>query len=269
MMRRMTWRGLVLVAVMAAAVVISDFSRAGDNLLPEAVKNLGLVVGNRPLSEKEKAAIARGLASQVYSDPKGFFKIRPPAGWTLEEYKSDPRGKVNFNWNEGGKRAQLKVIAAANPFANFDALLQDCKNTMQRIEARYGATYKVEKTTLLSEKAAVIHTSLPNGFRQYQVQLLLAGNYYTFGYAAPDQQLYDKYLLLAQASIQTLEALPRKAKPEEARAHVLASKIRLGHLYIEMGKKDWALTAINEGLDIDPKNDQLLQLKKDIAAQSN
>ena len=203
------------------------------------------------------------LANEVYTDPKGFFRIRPPKGWTLEEYKSDPRGKVNFNWTKGAKKVQLKLIGAANPFEDFGALVQDCKNGVERLRARMGGTYEVETITLLGQKAALILTSLPNGFRQYQVQLIVAGNYYMLAYGT-DEQLYEKYLPLVKASMNTLVALSRDAKPAEARAHTVASKIRLARLYLEVGKKDWALTAINEGLAVEPSNSELLQLKKDL-----
>jgi hypothetical protein len=206
------------------------------------------------------------LAGDVYTDPKGFFKIRPPADWTVEEYKSDPRGKVNFNWMEAGKKAQLKVLGAANPFADFDELVQDCKNGIERLRARMGGTYTVETTTLFGQKAALILMSLPSGFRQYQLQFIAAGNYYTLAYGT-DQQLYEKYLPLAKASIETLEALPKQTKPEEGRAHTLQSKIRLAQLHLQIGRKDWALTAINEGLAIDPNNEELLKLKKEAEAK--
>jgi len=224
---------------------------------------------SRTEPRKEQVGVVAGLSSQVYTDPKGFFRIRPPAEWIVEEYKSEPRGKVNFNWVEGGRKAQLKLIGAANPFADFDALLQDCKNGIQAIQARWGATCEIKTTTLLGEKAVLILSSIPKlSFGQYQVQVLSGGSYYTVGYGGHDQ-VYDKYLSLAKLSIETLEALPRNAKPGEAQAHILASKIRIARLYTQIGKDDWALSAISEGLAIDPKNEELLQLRKRIAGQNN
>jgi len=206
------------------------------------------------------------LAADIYTDPKGYFKIRPPADWTVEEYESDPRGKVNFNWFEGDKKVQLKVFGAANPFLNFDDLVQDCKNGIERLRARMGGSYTVETTTLFGHEAALILASLSNGFRQYQLQFIAAGNYYTLAFGT-DQRLYDKYLTLAKASIETLEPVPKQTKPEEALAHTLQSKLRQAQLYLQVGKKDWALTAISEGLDIDPKNEELIRLKKQAEAR--
>lgn len=206
------------------------------------------------------------LAPEVYTDPKGYFKIRPPVDWTIEEYKSDPRGKVNFNWMEGGKKAQLKAIGAQNPFVDFDELVQDCKNGMERVRARMGGTFTIETITLFGEKAALIVHSLPMGLHGYQVQFLAAGNYFTLAFSGTDKAIYDKYLPVFKASIETFEALPKATDPAEARKHTLQSKIRLAQLHLQIGRKDWALTAINEGLDIDPKNEELLRLKKEATA---
>ena len=202
------------------------------------------------------------LASEVYTDPKGYFRIIPPADWTIQEYKSDARGKVDFNWLEAGKKAQLKAIGAANPFVDFDELIQDCKNGMERVRARMGGTFTIETITLFGDKAALIVHSLPMGLHGYQVQFLAAGNYFTLAFSGTDKGIYDKYLPVFKASIETFEALPKTADPAEARKHTLQSKIRLAQLYLQLGRKDWALTAINEGLTIDSKNEELLRLKK-------
>jgi endonuclease YncB( thermonuclease family) len=62
-------------------------------------------------------------------------------------------------------------------------------------------------------------------------------------------------------SIATFEALPKKLSAGDARALAVATKIRLARLYIEVGRRDWALTAVKEGLAIDPENKELLQLE--------
>ena len=53
------------------------------------------------------------LADKLYIDPKGYFKIRPPNGWSISEYSSDPRGKVDFNSSNSSVKAQLKIIGAS------------------------------------------------------------------------------------------------------------------------------------------------------------
>lgn len=229
-----------------------------------ALMSIGLLSFEiRAESSKQQVGEAAKLANEIYTDPKGYFKIRPPAGWTVEEYTTDPRGKVNFNSTEGGKKIQLKVIGAQNPFVDFDEIVQDCQNGVERLRARMGGTYSVETITLFGQKAAMILTSWPNGFKQYQVQLIAEGNYYAMAYGT-DQQVYEKCLPLAKVSMETLEALPKQAKSEEARAHTIATKIRLAQLYMQIGRKDWALTAVNEGLNLDPENKELLSLKKQI-----
>lgn len=219
----------------------------------------------RAESSKQQVGEAAKLANEIYTDPKGYFKIRPPAGWTVEEHETDPRGKVNFNSTEGGKEIQLKVIGAANPLwtsTNSSKTVRMVLSAFVHAWAEHIAR-SVETITLFGQKAALILTSLPNGFKQYQVQLIAGGNYYTMAYGT-DRQVYEKYLPLAKASMETLEALPKQAKPEETRDHTIATKIRLAQLYVQIGRKDWALTAVNEGLNFDPENKELLSLKKQI-----
>ena len=203
------------------------------------------------------------LANKVYADPKGFFKIRSPQGWTVQEYKADPRGKVDFNRIEGAHKVQLKVIGAANPFADFDALLRDSRGQIERLRARVGGEYDLKIVTFCGQKAALLLIVLPSGFHQYNMQIIARGHYYTLAFGG-HEKLYEKYLPLVRASMETLDPVATNVKPEDARAHIVASKIRLARLYAKVGKTRWARTAVKEGLSIDPQNTELLVLKRDL-----
>lgn len=199
------------------------------------------------------------LSSNVYKDPKGYFKIRPPASWTVREYGSDPRGKVGFDYSSGTRKIQLKIIGMASNFPNFEALLSDCERTAERLRSRYRAKIVCSKGSLFGLPAVEAHVKLPNGFTQKQFQVLMGKNHYTFALGGhPD--LFKRYLPLAKQSIGTFEPMFPVATPGDEKRHALASKIRLANLYLRIGKPQWALVAVEEGLKLDSGNQELLEL---------
>ncbi len=202
-----------------------------------------------------------GLAPTIYSDPKGWFKIRPPGGWLINEYHSDPRGKVDFNSSNASPKAQLKIIGQTSPFAGFGDLFSDCKNGAERMRSRWGGTATVKEITKFNVKAAEIRFDVPGNFKQLQIQVLFGKNYYTFAFGGrPDQ--YDKYLEVALKSIDSFEPVFKEYSSNDAKTHIIASKIRTAELYLSIGRKDWASVVIDEGLNLDEKNRNLLDLRE-------
>jgi hypothetical protein len=51
------------------------------------------------------------LADKRYKDPKGYFTIVPPAGWRIQEYPGDVRGKVAFIGTDGN----TDCVRSVNP----------------------------------------------------------------------------------------------------------------------------------------------------------
>ncbi|MFX1487421.1 MAG: hypothetical protein ACFFBS_10080 [Promethearchaeota archaeon] len=200
------------------------------------------------------------LSKTLYSDPKGFFRIRPPEGWLVNEYPSDPRGKVDFNSSNQPPRAQLKVIGQKSPFANFDELLQDCRNGAERVRAKFGGTFNVSKTTKYDVKAVETLWDVPAKFRQKAIHVLLGKNYYTFAFASPPELFEEKYAIVLM-SMRTFEPL-QSSFSGTAESHIVASKIRTAEFYLQLGRKDWALAVIDEGLRFDKNNKKLLELKE-------
>ena len=65
------------------------------------------------VAQEAKAQLSRTR----YVDPKGFFKIVPPAGWRIREYPQDPRGKVAFM---GPGDVALRVLTNPVDFTSFE-----------------------------------------------------------------------------------------------------------------------------------------------------
>ena len=207
-----------------------------------------------------------GLAAAVYEDPKGFFRIRHPAGWEIKTFPDDPRGKVKFIGPQG---ANILVGGQATQMATLDALLADSKAQADRSVTKYKA-YGVKATTQPTQfrgLPAVRGTMVfPGQLRQLSVEFLFANRYFNIGYAAP-QQLYESLLPIAEKCIETIDPIPGMSSADEARRHIVASKIRLAELNIQLGFTDTARRAIEEGLQIEPTNEKLLALKRQIGLQ--
>jgi hypothetical protein len=207
------------------------------------------------------------LSNSIYEDPKGFFTIRPPAAWETREYKEDPRGKVDFQYPPGtgtGKfQAQLKVLGMASPSADFAALMDNAKAEVARIRQRTGASVRVEETRLFGLPAVGILLALQGGLKSEITQVLVGGKMYQFTYGAPPEQ-FDAFHRVAIASIDTFEPLAAPGAGQDVIRHVVASKIRVARLYLQIGQKAWAMLAIEEGLALAPADKELLTLKAQV-----
>lgn len=200
------------------------------------------------------------LSQTLYSDPKGFFKMRPPEGWFINEYSSDPRGKVDFNSSNTSSKAQLKIIGATSPFSDFDGLLADCRNGAERMRARLGGTSSVKEINKFNVKAVEIRFDVPGKFKQLQFQVLLGKNYYTFAFGGPPDQ-FDRHEEVVLRSIDTFEPVFKESSESNAISHIIASKVRTAELYLSIGRKDWAVVVVDEGLKLDKEHKKLLELK--------
>ena len=78
---------------------------------------------------------------------------------------------------------------------------------------------------------------------------------------------FGKYISLAQESIDTYEPTLRGVSPEDVKKHAIAHSLRLSQIFFEQGNYDLALEFINEGLEVEPNNANLLELKKIIMEQ--
>ena len=77
---------------------------------------------------------------------------------------------------------------------------------------------------------------------------------------------FDNYKDTAWNSMLTYEPLKREkiSSAEEVRKHDAAKWIRLSRIALEMGKIQTAREAVSTGLNADPNNSELLQLKVDL-----
>ena len=196
------------------------------------------------------------LSQQRYSDPKGFFNIVPPAGWHMQDYPEDPRGKVAFICPEAD--VSLRVLTNVVDFSTFEELLEEIKS----IGERYGMEADIERITF-SDHPAIKRKLLFKGLRLFLVDFLEGKVAHNIQYAAPPDK-YEKYLPVVMKSIETYEPIVKEVTGEDNIKSIVAKKLRLAQLMIELGNLDLAFELVKEGLEVSPQNPDLIKLKKQI-----
>jgi len=126
------------------------------------------------------------LADKRYNDPKGYFTVVPPAGWRIQEYPDDVRGKVAFLAPDAN--IDLRVLVNAVDFSTMDELLEFCRST----EKRLGVTMKIEKFDFHGRQA-VRRSFEIQGQRFLYVDFLIGKVDHNLAYGAPPSK-YDLYL---------------------------------------------------------------------------
>jgi len=208
------------------------------------------------------------LSENVYIDPKGFFKIRPPAGWIIKEYSDDPRGKVDFQSSTTKPLAQIKIIAQISKFNSLEEAIEVERIGHERTKSRLkqsGMDLKVttEITTKWGNRVIKDVSIVPGILKQEVISMLINNNYYIIGYAStPD--LFNSYYTIAMKSINTFKPVAKKGGAKEAEQHAIASIIRRAQIYIQMGQKETAIKLLKEGMEAYPGNNKLSIFYKQI-----
>jgi len=200
--------------------------------------------------------LAERLAKKAYVDPKGFFRIVPPAGWKIKEYPQDPRGKVGFLFED----VSLRVLTTAVTYSSRDELI----DVLQRIEKKLGFNTNIKKIEFFGQPAVQRSFSF-RGLKFLSIDLLENKVDHNLQYAAPAAK-FDRYYDLVMYSLETYEPVKMDLTEKDVIKHVVAKKLRLAQLMLEMGNREMAATYVREGLKLSPGHPGLLRLKKTIEA---
>lgn len=193
------------------------------------------------------------LADHQYIDSKGFFKIVPPDGWRKTEYPQDPRGKVAFL--TAGDQVDLRVLVNAVEFSTLDDLVDYCQN----VEQRLGINTHIKRTTL-DGRPAVRRTFTMKGSKFLYYDFLIGKVDHNLSYSAPVGS-YEKFLPLISKSLETYEPILKLVSDGAGDQHLIAKKKRLTELMMENRNYGLAIQFADEGLEVDPDNETLQQLR--------
>jgi len=196
------------------------------------------------------------LADKRYADPKGYFRVVPPAGWSIQEYPDDVRGKVAFIALESS--GDFRILVNAVDFDTIDELLDFCRST----ERTLGVTVKIEKFDFHGHQA-VRRSFEIRGQRFLYVDFLIGKVDHNLAYGAPPST-YDQYLPVILKSMETYEPILTETGDRESVDHLVAKKLRLGRLMLEAARADLAIEYVREGLAIAPESQELLKLKQEV-----
>lgn len=203
------------------------------------------------------ASVTAGeLAATKYIDPKGFFQLVPPKGWKMQEYPRDVRGKVAFH--APSANIDLRVLVNSVDFNSVDALVSSNKE----IERRTGLSTHIKKADF-SGKPAVTRWFEAKGMKCSVVDFLEGSVAHNLQYCAP-KKAYEKYLPVAQMSMETYEAIAHTLTDSEAKEHFLAQKRRLAQLMLNNGNLEAAMAYVKEGLAVSAEDVELLRIKKQL-----
>ncbi|MBC8459731.1 MAG: peptidylprolyl isomerase [Deltaproteobacteria bacterium] len=219
-----------------------------------AIKSFEETTFNQKLDEIGPAD--EQLSQKRYIDPKGYFKIVPPAGWRIQEYPQDQRGKVAFIGP--GSNIDLRVLVNAVDFSTIEELIAFCKNVEKRIRTNTNI-----KRINFDGRSAVERTFEFKGQKLYYIDFLVGKVDHNLAFSASANK-YNNYHSVVMKSMETYEPILHDVSDQEVIKHVVAKKFRLGQLMIQNGSYELALEFVKEGLEVSPTDPNLLKLKQQI-----
>lgn len=202
----------------------------------------------------------------LYQDPNEYFSIFKPDGWKISEYQEVSRGKVKFI-HPSNSKINVIIVGQPNPFSSFQDLMEDLKKSTKQMEAKYsssGVSTSISNFEVDGVKYARRDATF-SGFniKQMSMECIINNTYITIGFVAPISH-FDENLSHIFESISTITTSKKTYSNENIKSAIIESKLKQAKINIQNGRKDWALKAIEEGLEIDPGNKKLLELKKEI-----
>lgn len=208
----------------------------------------------------------KATKKNLYQDPNGYFSIFKPDGWKTSEYAESSRGKVKFI-HPVNTKINVIITGQGNPFNSFQDLMEDLKRSTKQMETKYsshGVSSKITSFDIDGTKYAKRDVTFQGlSLKQMTMECIINNTYITIGFVAPTSD-FNKNLDDIYESISTLTTSNKTYSSENIKAAMVESKLKQAKINIQAGRKDWALKAIEEGLEIDPENQKLLDLKDEI-----
>jgi hypothetical protein len=198
------------------------------------------------------------LLHKEYTDPKGFFKITPPAGWLIQEYPKDPRGKVVFMATH---YVGLCILAMGVNFDTYESLLQ----WAEAMEKKVGIDTNIQKILFL-ERTAIRRNYTFNKVNFLAVDFIEGNIKHNLQYSGASDD-FSKYFDVAMKSINTYKPIFHYLSNEEIKNHEVGHALRLVQISHQKGDLKAALEILKKALEMSPKNIELLKMKEKIESE--
>jgi hypothetical protein len=250
MFKAKTVAGIWIAFLVLGYIMFKSMESENQDSAPKAVPD------SAAAAAPDSSDKAPGLKDR-YVDPNGFFAIVPPAGWRTQGYPQDPRGKVVFI--SPGEEADLRVLAKAVTTPDFESLIHE----LQRKERELGVEMNIEPIVFPEEPAVrrLATVTMQGTTRRFlMVDLLVNGVSHNLQYGS-SPSAFERLRDVAWRSMLSYEPLRKESSPGEPARHEVAKWTRLARIAIEMGNMQAAKDAIEVGLQTDPNDTELLELK--------
>jgi tetratricopeptide (TPR) repeat protein len=203
------------------------------------------------------------LSEKRYIARNGRFSIIAPADWQIREYPDDSRGRVEFVAQE--TNVSIIVMASVKNFSSIEELFRGNSEIAQDLKARFGIDVDIQKTTFLN-KPAIKRSFVMQGIKILGIEFMEGNVRHSRQYSAPSE-LYAKYFPIAMKVMETYESIPIEVSNESVEQDRSARKSQLSkqaQVASEGGDLDFALKLVEEGLSMDPQDQELLTVREKI-----
>jgi len=218
--------------------------------------------GSNESSNKSKPNLS--LSTKEYVDPKGYFSIFPPENWTIKEFPTDTRGKVHFIKSDNNS---LMILVKPIPQKSFNDFYNYCQTDGKDKLINVGATNLTIDSSKNGEFKIIKRTFNIQGSKGYMVDYLLDSVNHNIYYSAPSSE-FDNYIKAIETSISTYKPNSKNLTPEEQKFQTIESRRRVAKLLFDMGDYEQAMIFIQDGLKISPNDSILLEINKELKANS-
>jgi hypothetical protein len=142
-------------------------------------------------------------AGSPYTDPKGYFKITPPKGWNIQNYPSEPRGKVAFSTTEGNQLVEIRVLVQVTQVTDFQVFESKLKANTANLG--FEPEWQIMNFSGLQAIKSIMTLSNSGVMMKYMNIRFLDGNiYHDIQFASPPA-LFNKYQDLVSKVLATYE----------------------------------------------------------------
>lgn len=218
--------------------------------------------GSNESSNKSKPNLS--LSTKEYVDPKGYFSIFPPENWSIKEFPDDTRGKVHFTKSENNN---LMILVKSIPQESFESFFNYCQNEGNEKLIGAGAINLTIDSSKYGDFKVIIRKFNIQGSKSYMIDYLIDGMNHNLYYSAPSNE-FDDYIKIIETSIATYHPISKIITPEEKEFQTIESRRRVAKLLFDMGDYEQANNFIQDGLKISPNDSILLEINKELKANS-
>lgn len=208
---------------------------------------------------------------QTYSDKNGYFIATQPSSWKKKNFPEETiRSKVEF---VDPKRSDVSIRVIVTPTESANSSLDDLFSQVQyKINNVIKPSYPSIKCSAfiknVAEKNAVVMTLSGPGLEQEIVQYISNDLNYSIALNTPSKSDFNRAETKFRSFLDSFTILENgKSLSDADRLSAQVDRLkRLAILHEEMGQLSDALKYTDQGLSLDPTNEELKEIHKRLSS---